>query len=111
MNTAQAHTGPLVVRLATTADRTSLQGLAELDSAPPPAGATLIAELRGRPVAALSIADGDTVADPFTPTSDIVELLQLRATQLTPRLAPHGSATRLRSKRTRRVRSQRSPWR
>ena len=34
------------------------------------------------PVAALSLADGAVVADPFVPTADVVDLLRLRARQL-----------------------------
>jgi hypothetical protein len=74
---------PLVIRLATAGDQQALQRLAELDSARAPAGTTLIAELRGRPVAAVSLGDGEQIADPFVPTADITELLRIRARQLT----------------------------
>jgi hypothetical protein len=60
-----------------------------------PAGEHLIAELGGVPVAAIALADGSVVADPFERTAAIVALLQVRARQLriagvprpTPRLA------------------------
>jgi hypothetical protein len=74
--------GPVVIRMATAGDRNSLERLAQLDSTDPPTGGTLIAELRERAVAALSLNDGTAIADPFVPTSDIVALLRLRATQL-----------------------------
>jgi hypothetical protein len=77
----------VVIRIATAADRRSLEHLAELDSAAAPVGPTLIGELRGRPVAALSLGDGRAIADPFVATSDILELLRLRAGQLDQRLA------------------------
>lgn len=99
---------PVVIRLAGANDEAELARLAELDSARPPSGATLIAELHERPVAALSLSDGQAVADPFTPTSEIIELLRLRATQLRPRLAPRVREARLRSMRTPRARSRRS---
>ncbi len=74
--------GPVVIRLATTRDQRSLERLAALDSAEVPSGATLIANLHERPVVAVSLSDGSAVADPFVPTSDIIDLLRLRARQL-----------------------------
>ena len=77
------HTGePVTVRLAAAADGPQLQRLAELDSACLPAAPLLIGERAGRPVAALSLAGGEVVADPFMPTADVVALLRLRARQL-----------------------------
>ena len=76
--------GPVVIRIATAGDRRSLERLAQLDSTETPIGATLIGELRGRPVAALALSDGKAIADPFVATSDILELLRLRAGQLNP---------------------------
>lgn len=72
----------VAVRLATAADRTVLERLADLDSASAPTGHALIGSISDRPVAALSLADGRVLADPFTPTCDVVELLRLRARQL-----------------------------
>ena len=72
----------LVIRTATTDDEPSLEVLAELDSAVRPNGPLLIAEVGAEPVAALSLADGDTIANPFRPTADVVALLRLRADQL-----------------------------
>jgi len=72
----------VVLRLATAADQRSLERLAQLDSQPTPVGTTLMAELWGRPVAALSLGDGQEIADPFVATSEIRALLRLRATQL-----------------------------
>jgi hypothetical protein len=70
--------------MATAGDRSSLERLAELDSTDTPTGGTLIAELRERAVAALSLNDGKAIADPFVATGDIVALLRLRAVQLNP---------------------------
>ena len=42
----------------------------------------LLGELMQRPVAALSLRDGRVIADPFTPTADVVELMRMRARQL-----------------------------
>lgn len=76
---------PVVIRLATEADGRSLERLAQLDSAPPPEGRTIIGELRGRAVAAVSLSDGRTIADPFVLSQEIVELVQIRARQLRER--------------------------
>src|SRR3954468_6193043 len=73
----------LVIRPATASDRSELERLAALDSHSVPAGPHLIAELDGRPVAALSRTDGSVVADPFSRTGTIVALLRRRAEQLT----------------------------
>lgn len=78
---AQPFWGPIIVRIATAGDRSSLERLAELDSTELP-GATLIGELQERPVAALSLSDGTVIADPFVATGDVVALLRLRAQQL-----------------------------
>jgi len=74
---------PLVIRLATAGDQEALKRLSELDSRPTPTGATLIAEHRGSLVAAVSLQDGEQIADPFIPTADITDLLRVRARQLT----------------------------
>ena len=69
----------VLVRPAHTADRPALARLAALDSAAAPTGDVLVAESGGRLVAALSADTGAVVADPFTPTADVVELLRFAA--------------------------------
>jgi len=69
----------LLVRPAAAADLPALTRLAALDSALAPTGDVLLAESCGRLVAALSADTGAVVADPFTPTADIVELLRFAA--------------------------------
>ena len=73
---------PVVLRLATAGDQRSLERLAQLDSQSTPVGTTLLAEVRGQPVAALSLGDGQEIADPFMATTEIRALLRLRAKQL-----------------------------
>lgn len=68
-------TSTLLVRTAREDDRQSLERLAALDSARPLDGDVLLAELDGRPVAALSLASGGVTADPFQPTADVVQAL------------------------------------
>jgi hypothetical protein len=72
----------LTVRLATNADRPALERLAQLDETTAPAAPVLVGVVMQRPVAALSLCDGSVIADPFTPTRDLVELMSLRARQL-----------------------------
>jgi len=72
----------LTLRLATSADRPALAHLAELEQASRPPEPVLLGVVMQRPVAALSLSDGSVVADPFAPTAELVELLRLRARQL-----------------------------
>jgi hypothetical protein len=78
--TATADT--IVIRRAGAADIRVLARIAALDSAQVPGADSLIAEVGGVPVAALDLADGHVVADPFAPTADVVELLRLRASRV-----------------------------
>lgn len=72
----------VVVRHATAADDSALARLAALDSAQAPRGPSLIAEVDGRPFAALPMGSGRPIADPFEPTAELVALLEVRAAQL-----------------------------
>ena len=58
-------------------DRASLRRLASLEYSPAPSGPVVFAELNGDPVAALSIPDGHTVADPSRSNAGIIALLHL----------------------------------
>jgi hypothetical protein len=98
---------PLVIRIATPSDDAAIQRLAELDSARPFRGAALVAELNDELVAAVSLANGREVANPFVPTREILDLLRIRAKQLKPRLAPRARFATLRSMRIQRARSLR----
>jgi hypothetical protein len=77
------------IRGATAADRAALMRLAALDSARPLVGQVLIAEVDGEPQAALEIATGRVVADPFRPTAHLVQQLQDRAKPLADRRLLH----------------------
>jgi hypothetical protein len=63
-------------------DDVTIARLAALDSAAVPAPPLLLAEVDGHPRAALSLASGELIADPFQPTAALGELLRLRARQL-----------------------------
>jgi len=80
METTGSH--HISIRLATDADNPTLLRLAALDSAPAPHGPVLVADLDGEIVAARSIEHArGSIADPFRPTADARELLELRARQ------------------------------
>ena len=69
------------IRMATEDDAFVLRRLAELDSQRPLAGdRILVGEIAGAPAAALSLATGQAVADPFKPTANLVATLRMRAT-------------------------------
>jgi len=72
----------LAIRPATADDDAAVARLAALDSATVPAGALLLGTVDGLPVAAVSVDTGAVVADPFTPTADLVALLRQRARRL-----------------------------
>ena len=72
----------LAIRRSGDADVTELRRVAERDCAEPPRGDALVAERDGAIVAWLEFASGRVGADPFVATADVVELLQLRARQL-----------------------------
>jgi hypothetical protein len=74
--------GGLQIRRATQADRTAVERLAALDTARPVGGETLVAEVDGEVRAALPMALGRVIADPFQPTAHLAALLELRARQL-----------------------------
>jgi hypothetical protein len=72
----------VTVRVADERDTPTLRRLAALDSAAVPVGTTLVAEIDGEAAAALPVAGGAAIADPFRRTSAAVELLELRAAQI-----------------------------
>jgi hypothetical protein len=102
--------GDVTVRLADYSDAAALTRLAALDDARLPDGPILVAEAGDQPVAALPLQGGRAIADPFHRTTALVEMLNLRASQLrgaeqrttgvgerirgalrTPRIRPHAS--------------------
>lgn len=97
---------PVTLRFAFPDDADALWRLAAIDSSEPPAMPVLLAEVGGELRAALSLADGRVVADPFRHTGAVVDLLHARARQLS------GEAPRRRLRRARfGLVSWRSAWR
>jgi hypothetical protein len=72
----------VTIRKLTDDDTPAVLRLGQLDSADPPAGELLGAEIDGTLVAFAPISGGRTVADPFSRTSELSALLSLRAAQL-----------------------------
>jgi hypothetical protein len=69
----------IVIRQSVAEDVRTLAGLAALDSRPELTGPALLAEVDGVARAALDLQDGSVAADPFARTTELVELLRLRA--------------------------------
>jgi hypothetical protein len=67
------------IRLASDRDDAALRDLAELDSRDPLAGRVIVAETGGAIVAALSLDDGRSVANPFRRSDQAVTHLRMRA--------------------------------
>ena len=70
------------IRLCRSADDQQLDELAVLAGRPLPLGRVVVAVVRGRIVAALPLAAGHALTDPFRRTAHLVPLLELRAAQL-----------------------------
>jgi hypothetical protein len=79
-------TNPAVtIRFANAYDASALATLAQLDSAEQVILPALVAEVDGELRAALSLVDSAVIADPFHPTRELVDLLQIRAQQFAER--------------------------
>src|SRR4051812_29609797 len=72
-------TPPIIIRSPRPDEAFAVRRLAYLDSRRPLRGDLLVAFVDGEALAAVSLADGAVVADPFTHSADVVELLRLRA--------------------------------
>ena len=89
----------MTIRRARTDDAPTLHRLELLDDHALPAGEALVAEDDGEPIAAVHVATGTAVADPFRRTAAPVALLRLRAAQLRGETAPAPARRRLRARR------------
>ena len=79
--TTNLHDGIGIRRLGPD-DRGEVDRLAQLDSRPRPEGELLGLVVEGQLLAAISLATGDSIADPFSRTGELRALLELRAAQL-----------------------------
>jgi hypothetical protein len=92
----------ITIRRLDRSDSEALSHLAALDSGAVPEGAVLGAEVDGQLLAAVSLVDGASVADPFSRTTELRAMLQLRAAQLS---RPEARRRGLRVERPRRARA------
>ena len=74
--------GSIVIRLARPADGPALDRLQDLADRRLPDAPLLVAEADGELVAAAAVSGGAAVTNPFRVTLDVVELLDLRSSQL-----------------------------
>ena len=81
----------IVIRQSVEEDVRTLAGLAALDSRSELKGPALLAEVDGVARAALDLSDGSIAADPFAPTTELVELLRLRARGIAEAQGEHAS--------------------
>lgn len=89
MNTARRPRPPRVsddatisLRLAATGDQVALEELAELSGRAKMHGPSIVAEVDGHIWAALPLAGGEALVDPFRPTAELRALMSVRAKQL-----------------------------
>jgi hypothetical protein len=76
---AQLTTQTVTIRPAYGDDGAALARLAVLDSAAPPAGPLLLVEVDGVLRVAMSLSDGNVIADPFFPTLDLIAVVRKHA--------------------------------
>jgi hypothetical protein len=77
-----SHASGIALRLAGTADGSAVEALRQRDTQPLPRWPLLVAEVDGSIRAALSLATGQELADPFHHTAHLRPLLAARAAQL-----------------------------
>lgn len=87
--------GEIELRLCRAADDPALERLAALAERPLPFGRLVVALVNGQLVAALPVAGGHALTDPFSRTVHLLRLLELRAEQLR-QPAPRRGALHLR---------------
>jgi hypothetical protein len=73
---------PVIIRICGPADERALRRLAGRDTARPLEGRILAAQIEDELLAAICLETGRVVADPFSHTAGLVDLLRARAAQL-----------------------------
>ena len=76
----------VIIRQAEVVDEPALRRLAQLDSQSPITGPSVMVEVDREPWAAVELASGRVVADPFRPSSHVAQAAQAHAAGL-PRAA------------------------
>lgn len=72
----------VALRLCRVSDDGAISRLAALEERPEPHGRFVVAEVNGEIVAALPLAGGAPLRDPFARTAHLIRLLEVRADQL-----------------------------
>jgi hypothetical protein len=72
----------VALRLCRVTDDGAISRLAALEQRPEPHGRFVVAEVNGKVVAALPLAGGAPLRDPFARTAHLIRLLEVRAAQL-----------------------------
>ncbi len=72
----------VALRLCRVSDDGAISRLAALEERPEPHGRFVVAEVNGQVVAALPLAGGAPLRDPFARTAHMIRLLEVRAAQL-----------------------------
>jgi hypothetical protein len=91
----RVETSEIELRLCKPVDDPALEDLAALSEQPVPQGRLVVALVDGRLVAALPLAGGCALRDPFVRTAHLTRLLELRAAQLREPAAGHAFVPRL----------------
>lgn len=81
----------VLLRLCCVGDDEAIERLAQLEGKPAPVGRHIVAEIDGVVIAALPLAGGKLLADPFRATSHLLPLLELRAKQVNACTNGHAS--------------------
>lgn len=69
----------ITIRTSTEQDRHAIVRLAALDSQRPPKGESVLAFVGGELRAAIPVGGDGVLADPFRPTTELIELLRAHA--------------------------------
>jgi hypothetical protein len=93
------HGDQITLRRSTTSDAATLLTLAVLDSQRLPLDQFLIGEVGGEPLAALGLATGILIANPYRATAEIAELLRVRAGSISSTHRPRHGILRRRAAR------------
>jgi hypothetical protein len=72
----------ITIRVTRPTDTDELRRVAQRDSRPVPDGDMLVAVAEGEIRAATSLSTGESIADPFHPTEELVRMLAIRRAQM-----------------------------
>jgi hypothetical protein len=81
-STTNGNFGLVTIRADQATDRAALRRVAQRDSRAIPDGELLVAEVDSEIQAAIALATGEVIADPFRPTAELVRILGLRREEL-----------------------------